>query len=78
MPRITITLSEEIYQALKEAATRQRRPMNVIIEESLRMRGIKSRRQAQALVARARQSANLSEEDALTLATGETRKLRHR
>ncbi|BCX87666.1 hypothetical protein MIN45_P0033 [Methylomarinovum tepidoasis] len=52
--------------------------MNAIIEESLRMRGIKTRRQAQRLVAQARQSANLSEEDALALATEETRKLRHR
>lgn len=76
MPRMTITLSDETHQALKEASIRQHRPIATIIEESLRFRGIKPQMQARALVQTARARGELHEDDALTLAVEETRKAR--
>ena len=71
MPRLTITLSEERYQALKEAATKRRKSLVAVIDESLDFYGIKSGQTALALVAQARRRAALSEEDALDLALQE-------
>ena len=76
MPRMTITLSGEIHQALKEASLRQHRPIAAIIEESLRFRGIKTQAHARALVQTARTRGDLSEDNALTLAVEETRNVR--
>ena len=76
MPRMTITLSEETHQALKEASARQHRPIAAIIEESLRYRGIKTRQQARTLVQAARAKNQLSEDDAIKIAVEETRQAR--
>ena len=76
MPRMTITLSEDIHQALKEASIRQHRPIAAIIEESLRYRGIKTQVRARALLQAARARGDLNEEDALSLAVEETRNAR--
>ena len=78
MSRITITLDDELHQALKETAARQRRSIASIIEESLRLRGIQTRRSAQALVDAARNRAQLSEDEATRLAVQETRAHRKR
>jgi hypothetical protein len=71
MPRLTITLSDERYQALKEAATKTRKSLVTVIDESLDFYGIKTGRSASELVAQARRRAALSEEDALELAMQE-------
>jgi hypothetical protein len=71
MPRITITLSDERYQALKEAATKRRKSLVAVIDESLDFYGIKSGHSAAELVAQARKRAALSEEEALALAVEE-------
>lgn len=76
MPRMTITLSEETHQALKEASARQHRTIAAIIEESLDYRGIKTRQQARTLVRAARARNQLSEDDAIRLAVEETHKAR--
>ena len=76
MPRLTVTLSESTYRALKETAARRDVPMRQIIEDSLDFYGIKTRESARALVARARESADLSEEQARKLAVEETHKQR--
>lgn len=76
MPRMTITLSDEIHQALKEASLRQHRPIAAIIEESLRFRGIKTQAHARALVHAARTRGDLNEVNALSLAVEETREIR--
>lgn len=76
MPRLTVTLSESTYRALKETAARRDVPMRQLIEESLDFYGVKTRESARELVARARESAQLSQEDALDVAVEETR--RHR
>lgn len=78
MSRLTITLDDELHHALKETAARQGRSINVIIEESLRLRGIRDRASARTLVERARRQAAMSEESALDLAVSETRKVRDR
>jgi predicted CopG family antitoxin len=76
MPRLTITLSEERYQALKEAAAKRRKSLVTVIDESLELAGIKSGETAMELVARARKRSALSEADALALAVEETRAAR--
>jgi predicted transcriptional regulator len=73
---MTITLSDDIHQALKEASIRQHRPIATIIEESLRFRGIKTQAHARDLVQTARARGDLNEENALSLAVEETRNVR--
>ena len=76
MPRLTISLTDRTHRALKEAAVRQGRSMGALIEESLELRGILPSDSAQEIVARARSSAGLSDEEAMAIAVRETR--RHR
>jgi len=76
MSRLTISLDDAMHQALKEAAARQGRSIGSIIEEGLRLRGIKPMESARALVERARQQASLSEADALQVANEEVRTVR--
>ena len=76
MPRLTITISEEKYQALKETAARRRRTIRSLIEESLDFYGIKTLRSAADLVARARRRSGLSEKEAMKLALAEVRERR--
>ena len=78
MSRLTINISDEIHQALKETAARTGRTIGSIIEEGLRLRGIKPMSGAKKLVAKARANASLSEEDALKLALEETKHSRHK
>lgn len=73
MARLTITLDDNLHQALKEAAARQGRTIGTIIEESLQLRGIKPMASARELVARSQRASHLSESDAMDLAVTETR-----
>ena len=73
MARLTITISDEIHQALKQAALRQGKSMGRIIEESLEEMGIESDDSAAAIVARARELSSMSEDEAIELAVRETR-----
>ncbi len=72
MKRLTITLSETRYRALKEASAQRSKTIGQLIDESLEFYGIKTRQDAAALVARARKHASLSEDDAITLASQQT------
>ena len=76
MSRLTITLDDELHQSLKETAARQRRTIGSIIEESLRLRGIRSLAGARELLNKARNRAGLDEEEALAIALEETHQLR--
>ena len=78
MPRLTITLSDERYQALKEAATKRRKSLVSVIDESLEFYGIKSGQTAAELIAQARLRASLAEDEAIALAVEETRLHRQR
>ena len=77
MSRLTITLSESRYRALKEAAVQRDKTIGQLIDESLDFYGIKSNEQALDLVRRARARSVLSEEQALTLAHVEVQATRH-
>lgn len=77
MSRLTITLSEPRYRALKQAAALRDKTIGQLIDESLDFYGIKSHEQALDLVRRARESSLLSQEQALTLAQDEVRVMRH-
>jgi len=74
--RLTITLPEELHQALREAAARRGIGLGDLIAESLEFYGVKPRETAESLVARARAKSALSEPAALELAVGETRRAR--
>ena len=52
MARLTITLSDRIHRALKEASAERNRTIGELIEESLESYGIRSREEAAAIVAR--------------------------
>ena len=76
MSRLTITLSDDLHRALKETAARQGRSIASIIEESLRLRGIRDQVSARALVDQARKRAGLDAQAAESLAIEETRAAR--
>jgi len=76
MARITVSLPDELHRALKEAAASRGRTIGELVAESVVFYGIKPREEAEAIVARARQKATLSEAAALRLAVAETRAAR--
>lgn len=76
MPRLTITLSEQRHMALKQRAARTSKSIALIIEESLEHYGVKTMDSAADLVAKARQNANLGDDEALSAATHEVRAVR--
>lgn len=73
MSRLTITLDDDLHRALKETAARQGRTITAIIEESLRLRGLKGEESARRLVQRAREHAALGAAEAIDLAVDEVR-----
>ncbi len=76
MSRLTITLNDDIHQALKETAARQNRSIGSIIEESLELRGFLTYDSAKDIVARVRSKSRLSGDQALELAANETARVR--
>ena len=78
MSRLTITLSEARYRALKEASAQRDKTIGQLIDESLDFYGIKSRQDARDLVRRARVRSKLTEEKALVEAQAEVRAVRRK
>lgn len=78
MSRLTITLSEARYRALKEAAAQRHKTIGELIDESLEFYGIKTREDARELVRRARAHSKLNAEEALALAVDEVRSVKKR
>jgi hypothetical protein len=76
MSRLTITLPDDRYLALKEASARRGKTIGQIIDESLELYGIKSRESAQELVRRARARSALTEDEAMAVAREEVRAVR--
>ncbi|MCE5253013.1 MAG: CopG family transcriptional regulator [Actinomycetia bacterium] len=76
MPRMTITLSAERRQALKETAARRGTTITAIIDESLELAGIRTRNNAADIVARGRARSRMSEQEAMDLALRETAAVR--
>ena len=77
MSRLTITLSEQRYRALKEAAAQRDKTIGQLIDESLDFYGIKSHEQALDLVRRARMHGKLLDKQAFKVAQEEVRAVRH-
>ena len=67
MSRLTITLSEARYRALKEASAQRDKTIGQLIDESLDFYGIKSREDARDLVRRARAHSKLTEDQAVAV-----------
>ena len=78
MSRLTITLSEARYRALKEASAQRDKTIGQLIDESLDFYGIKSRQDARDLVRRARLHSKLSEDQALAVAQKEIKAVRRK
>lgn len=76
MSRLTISLSEARYKALKEASVQRSKTIGQLIDESLDFYGIKSREDARDLVRRARAHAKLADEQAVSVAQQEVRAVR--
>ena len=78
MSRLTITLSEARYRALKDASVQRNKTIGQLIDESLEFYGIKSRQEARNLVRRARARSKFDEKQALDVAQREVRAVRRR
>lgn len=78
MSRLTITLSDARYRALKEAAAQRDKTIGQLIEESLEFYGIKSRESALDLVRQARSRSKLSDGAAMAIALDEVQAVRRR
>lgn len=78
MSRLTITLSDARYRALKEASTQRGKTIGQLIDESLEYYGIKSRDDARELVRRARAHSELTEDEAAKVAVVEVRAQRRK
>ena len=78
MSRLTITLSEARYRALKEASAQRNKTIGQLIDESLDFYGIKLREEARELVRRARTRAKLTEDEALAAAQEEIKAVRRK
>jgi len=76
MSRLTITLSDARYRALKEASAQRDKTIGQLIDESLEFYGIKSRDDARELVRRVRARSGLTEEQALALAQEQVDRVR--
>ena len=76
MSRITITLSDTRYRALKEAAAQRQQTIGQLIDESLEFYGIRTEDETRALINAARESSGLSDSEALEVAIAETRAAR--
>jgi hypothetical protein len=78
MSRLTITLSEARYKALKEAAVQRDKTIGQLIDESLDFYGIKSRADARDLVRRARSHSKLPDDQALAVTQEQVRAVRRK
>lgn len=76
MSRLTITLSEARYRALKEASAQRDKTIGQLIDESLEFYGIKSREDALDLVRRARARSKLTDEQATAEAQQQVKAVR--
>ncbi len=76
MSRITITIADERYRALKEAAASRGKSIRELIDESLEFYGIKTREQAEDLVRGARLRSRMTPDQAQQIANEEVRRQR--
>ena len=77
MSRLTVTLDDDLQQALREAAARSGTTMNAIIAEALRLWGINPKADVDAILAQARSHGpGLSEDELMELAVSEVREHR--
>lgn len=76
MPRITVSVPEEMHRALRQAATRRSCTISEIVVSALAEYGLKSEEDALSIVRKARKRTRLSESEARKIAEEESRKSR--
>jgi predicted DNA-binding ribbon-helix-helix protein len=72
VPRTTITLSDERYRALKQAAARRGLTITEIVDQALELAGVNTRESVMQMLAEAGRRSGLTEEQAMRLAVEET------
>ena len=78
MSRLTITLAEAGYRALKQTSAQRNKTIGQLIDESLDFYAIKSRESALDMVRRARGRAGLGASAALSVAQKEAKAVRRK
>jgi predicted DNA-binding ribbon-helix-helix protein len=73
VPRTTITLSDERYRALKQAAARRGLTITEVVDQALELAGVNTRESVMQMLAEAGRRSGLTEEQAMRLAVEETR-----
>jgi hypothetical protein len=76
MAKLTVDLPEQRRRALKVVAARRGLTIAQLIDESLRLNGVRTQAESQGLLDRLRHNATLSEEDALAFGVRMTREIR--
>ena len=74
--RLTVSLSDDLYLAVKLEAAATGKTIGEILESGLRAIGLKSPDDIDAILARASHKANLSKQEALELGLQATREVR--
>jgi len=72
MPRTTITLSEERYRALKQAAARRGMTITELVDQALELAGVNTPASVRDMLAEAGRKSGLGDEQAMDLALRET------
>ncbi len=73
MPRTTITLSDERYRALKQAAARRGLTITEIVDQALELAGVNTRESVMQMLAEAGRRSGLTEERGHATGREETR-----
>ena len=76
MSRLTIDVDDDLLNGLKRRAAYTGRTLSSLVEEALRQKRAALSAEAKAVIAKARQSAELDEDEAMRIAVEETRKVR--
>lgn len=77
MSKLTVEVPEERRRAIKAAAARRGLTIAQLIDESLRLNGVRTEDEIEGLMNRLRANATLSEEEALAFGVRVTREVRN-
>ncbi|MDN5863657.1 MAG: CopG family transcriptional regulator [Gammaproteobacteria bacterium] len=76
MSKLTVEVPEERRRALKATAARRGLTIAQLVDESLRLNGVRTESEVEGLMERLRANATLSEADALAFGVRVTREVR--
>jgi hypothetical protein len=77
MSKLTVELPEDRRRALKAVAARRGVTLGQLIDESLRLNGVRTDAEVEGLMGRLRRNATLADDEALAFGVRVTREIRH-